>query len=52
MMSPDQSRRPSVMLQREEEENKVGNGLNQTAPQLNQEEKFREEREKGSTRIE
>lgn len=51
MTGPDQSRRPSVMLQREEE-NKVGNGVVQAIPPLNKEEKFRADREKASTRIE
>ncbi|KAH7170660.1 hypothetical protein EDB81DRAFT_174821 [Dactylonectria macrodidyma] len=51
VISPDQSRRPSVMLQREEE-NRAQNPAPPSEPKANKEEKLREEREKTSSQVE
>lgn len=51
MMSPEESRRPSVMIQREEE-NRVNNGIVPADPGVNLEKKLLEEREKASCRVE
>ncbi|KAF7564043.1 hypothetical protein G7046_g21 [Stylonectria norvegica] len=51
MMSPDQSRRPSIMLQRDDE-NRITNVLVQFEPNVDVEEKLREEQEKASSRVE
>ncbi|KAI8671218.1 hypothetical protein NCS57_00596000 [Fusarium keratoplasticum] len=51
MMSPDQSRRPSVMLAREEE-NRNGNAAVPVEPKLNKEEKLKEDQAKSSSQVE
>ncbi|KAL6403621.1 hypothetical protein AUP68_12979 [Ilyonectria robusta] len=52
IISPDQSRRPSIMLQREEE-NRTSNPLPPPPePKVNKEERLREEREKTSSQVE
>lgn len=51
MMTPDQSRRASLMLQRDEEA-RIANALNQLQTKADREERLREEREKASLRVE
>ncbi|KAH6898292.1 hypothetical protein B0T10DRAFT_103090 [Thelonectria olida] len=58
IISPDQSRRPSIMLQREEEALRAPNPVvaapppQQPEPRINKEEELKEEREKTSTQVE
>lgn len=52
IISPDQSRRPSIMLQRDEE-NRTSNPVPPPPePKVNKEERLREEREKTSSQVE
>ncbi|KAF7549561.1 hypothetical protein G7Z17_g6308 [Cylindrodendrum hubeiense] len=51
IISPDQSRRPSIMLQREEEI-RAPNPAPPPEPKVNKEERLREEREKTSSQVE
>ncbi|KAI8720969.1 hypothetical protein NCS52_00543100 [Fusarium sp. LHS14.1] len=51
MISPDQSRRPSIMLAREEE-NRNGSAAVPVEPKLNKEEKLKDDQTKSSSQVE